>query len=414
MIVLSSSVVAWIVAVLGLSMALAQVLARRREADALARMVRVLERMSGGDTHLVTPELPGRLLPLAKAVNLLADKLRKNQLNEHPERVFDQALVRETPNGLMVVDGRGVIRVANRAARELLPWTAEPVGQRAVDVLPLTPLADVLREAADTREAAERAARVGSRDLLLRGIPLADGGGTLGVILDITSVVSAERVRREFVATVSHELRTPVTSIVGYAESLADEEIPPSARSLLTPLVRNALRLSRLCEDVLALSRLEARSANLPLEPLELLPLTEELIDGFQDRAAGRDITLTVEGDCGVAQVNADAYLAAVQNLVDNALKYTPTGGHVTVRLSRQDHRALVSVADDGPGIDPIHHARLFERFYRVDPGRSRDAGGTGLGLALVKHYGQAMGAEVSMTSAVGEGSTFILSFPAA
>ena len=412
MIVLSSTVVAWIVAVLALSMALAQVLARRREADALARMVRVLERMSGGDTHLVTPELPGRLLPLAKAVNLLADRFRKNQVNDHPERVFDQALVRETPNGLMVVDGRGVIRVVNRAARELLPWTAEPVGQRSVDVLPLTPLADVLREAADTREPAERAARVGTRDLLLRGIPLADGSGTLGVILDITSVVSAERVRREFVATVSHELRTPVTSIVGYAESLADEEIPPSARSLLTPLVRNALRLSRLCEDVLALSRLEARSANLPLEPLELLPLTDELVDGFQDRAAGRDITLTVEGDCGVAQVNADAYLAAVQNLVDNALKYTPTGGHVTVRLSRQDERAVVSVVDDGPGIDPIHHARLFERFYRVDPGRSRDAGGTGLGLALVKHYCQAMGAEVSMTSSVGTGSTFILSFP--
>lgn len=414
MIVLSSSVVAWIVAVLALSIALAQVLARRREADALSRMVRVLERMSGGDTHLVTPELPGRLLPLAKAVNLLADRFRKNQLNEHPERLFDQALVRETPNGLMVVDARGIIRVVNRAARELLPWTAEPVGRRAVDVLLVTPLADVLREAADTREAAERAARVGSRDLLLRGIPLADGGGTLGVILDITSVVSAERVRREFVATVSHELRTPVTSIVGYAESLADEEIPPSARTLLTPLVRNALRLSRLCEDVLALSRLEARSANLPLEPLELLPLTDELVDGFQDRAAGRNITLTVEGDCGVAQVNADAYLAAVQNLVDNALKYTPTGGHVTVRLSRQEDRAVVSVVDDGPGIDPIHHARLFERFYRVDPGRSRDAGGTGLGLALVKHYCQAMGAEVSMTSVVGTGSTFILSFPVA
>ena len=407
--------VAWGVGVAGAAWGAASFSALRRERAALADVTRAAKRLVAGETHVVAPGAPGGPGELAFLVNELGNRVRTEHIRIHPDRVFEQAMLRETPNGLMVVDGRGIIRGVNPAGRNLLDWASEPVGTVASASVPLPDLAAVLREAADSREVRERSTRYGARDLLVRGLPLADGGGTLGVVLDITSVVAAERVRREFVANVSHELRTPVTAIVGYAESLEDENLTPQARALLAPLVRNALRLSRLCEDVLALSVLEARAADFPTENVDIVPLLDEVVDLLRDTAAARKIRLRVDAPGPtMARLNAEAFTASLQNLVDNALKYTPEGGDVQVRVSVEGKNVDVAVVDTGPGIAPEHHSRLFERFYRVDAGRSRDAGGTGLGLALVKHYCRAMGADVSMQSTPGTGSTFTLHLPAA
>ncbi len=394
-----------------LALALWQTL--RRQQQALNAVARVGKLVAGGESHLYAPLMPGVAGELARVINALADVIRNEKLGAHPARAFEQAMVRETPNGLVVVDGAGRIRTMNPAARKLLPWHGDPVGQLAAGVIPVPEFIEVLEEAAGTRAVAERGARAGARELLLRGLPLADGGGTLGVILDITSVRVAERARTDFVANVSHELRTPITTLVGYSESLLDEDLPPHTRPMLEAIARNAKRLHRLADDVLHLSKIEARGADLPTERDVLLPIVEDVVGRLAANATAREIALSVSCAHAVeACINADAFEHALANLVDNAIKYTSSGGHVRVVVTPSGETVDVSVIDDGVGIDPAHHARIFERFYRVDAGRSRDAGGTGLGLALVKHLCLAMGAEIFFTSAPGGGSAFTLRLP--
>lgn len=388
----------------------------RRERRATGDVVRAARRIANGDVHIVAAGGPGAPGELAAAINALGEQVRRARLDAHPERALDRAMLRATPNALMIVDVRGIIRAVSPSARSQLPWRGEPVGAEVAEAAPTLPeLERVLSEVSQSRAVTERAVRHGGRDLLIRGLPLPDGGGTLGVVLDVTSMVAAERVRREFVSNVSHELRTPITAIVGYAETLKEEAVPEEARPQLDALVRNAMRLSRLCDDVLALSQLEARTVDLPLEVEAVMPLVKEVIDRLRERAIARGIALTATGDPEIhATVNVDAFLAAVSNLCDNAVKYTQRGGEVTVLVSREGADVRVEVRDNGPGIDAVHHPRLFERFYRVDADRSRNAGGTGLGLALVKHYCKAMHAQVSVWSAPGQGSRFTLLVPAA
>lgn len=386
----------------------------RRQQRALRAVARAGKEVAKGETHVFAPLMPGVAGDLARVINGLADVIRVDKLGAHPERAFEQAMVRETPNGLVVVDGAGRIRTMNPAARKLLPWRGDPVGQLAAEVVPVPEFMEVLEEAAGTRAVSERGARAGARELLLRGLPLADGGGTMGVILDITSVRVAERARTDFVANVSHELRTPITTLVGYSEALLDEDLPPHTRPMVEAIARNAKRLHRLAEDVLQLSKIEARGADLPTERDVLLPIVEDVVGRLSANATAREITLSVSCSHAMeAMINADAFEHALANLVDNAVKYTPGGGHVRVVVTTSGTFVDVSVVDNGVGIDSAHHARIFERFYRVDAGRSRDAGGTGLGLSLVKHLCIAMGAEVFFTSAPGKGSAFTLRLPA-
>jgi two-component system, OmpR family, phosphate regulon sensor histidine kinase PhoR len=409
----ASLMLAWLLAVLGAGVSIACVTALRRERAALADVTRAARRLLAGDTHVVAPLAPGGPGELARLVNELAQRVRTEHIRIHPDRMFEQAMLRQTPNGLLVVDGRGVIRAVNPAARSLIDWPVEPVGAVAATAVPLPDFVAVLHEASETRQLCERGGHVGDRDVLFRGLPLADGGGTLGVVLDITTSAAAERVRRQFIANVSHEIRTPVTAIVGFAESLDNEALPESARALIAPLVRNALRLNSLCDDVLSLSKLEARVEDFPLETDDVLPLVGEIVGEFATRAAARRIGLALEAVGPVpARFHTEPLRAALQNLLDNALKYTPAGGSVAVRVAAAGSSVEIAVVDTGPGIAAEHHPRLFERFYRVDAGRSRDAGGTGLGLALVKHYCRAMEAEVAMASTVGEGSTFTIRLP--
>lgn len=389
----------------------------RRLADEHARLRQITaaaKRVAAGESHVTLP-VRGEddLSSLAASVNALVEIVRHAQLDQAPDRVFDQAMVRETPNGLLVVDGQGRVRRYNPAFARLVPIEGDPVGKPPIESIPVSELQAVVDEAARTRTTAERPGTVGKRDLLFRGIPLADGQGTMGVVLDITSVREAERARRDFVANVSHELRTPITAIVGFSETLLDEEVPEHVRPMVETIDRNARRLQALVTDVLQLSKIEARREDFPLELEALAPMVHEVADRLAPAAAARGVELTVDVPEGLqAQINAEALEHALANLVDNAIKYTPRGGRVHVYAEGDGDKVNLNVADTGIGIDAVHHARIFERFYRVDAGRSREAGGTGLGLALVKHLCLAMRTDVTFASKPGEGTTFTLKLP--
>ena len=376
--------------------------------ERLSRSVRRYAR--GEDERLATEGAPARMSGLVAALDDLVRALGEEARGMRSELRVEQEMVRQTPNGLILVDDQGRVRMVNPAARVLLPVRGDPTGKTPVETIPVAELQDVIDECRRTGEVAERSVVYGPRDLVIRGLPLEGGRGALGVVLDITSVRAAERARRDFVANVSHELRTPITTILGYAEALFDEELPAVARPMIDAMVRNARRLHALVDDVLHLSRIEARGQDLSCDRQLLAPLVAEVAQrvSTQGEARGTRVTVSCAADVE-ATINADAFVHALGNLVDNAVKYTPDGGLVQVDVSRQGEVVIVTVSDNGPGIDPVHHARLFERFYRVDPGRSRDVGGTGLGLALVKHLCHAMRAEVTVESAVGTGSRFTL-----
>ncbi len=228
-----------------------------------------------------------------------------------------------------------------------------------------------------------------------------------------------EQIRRDFVANVSHELRTPVAAMQGAAETLGARTLAPAEqREFLAVIERHAHRLTHLVAELLSLAELEARRPGAtPAEPVALAELCAEVARTVEPRAASRGSQVSIEVAAGTRVLAHPAGLEQVlENLLDNALKYGRAGGAVTVssRADAGTGRVTLTVADDGPGIAAEHLPRLFERFYRVDPGRPRELGGTGLGLAIVKHLCEAMGATVSVDSSPGQGTRFSVSLPAA
>jgi len=254
------------------------------------------------------------------------------------------------------------------------------------------------------------------RTVLASAQPLKHLAAAAVVVLhDVTSLRRLESLRRDFVANLTHELRTPVTAIRGYAETLVASDVDDATRSeFLQTIQRNAVRIGRLVDDLLILSELDARPRDrLASCRVELAPICELVARTAQPQAdaLGAEVQVDIEPTWAVV-ADAERLEQVIQNLVDNAVKYG--GGTVQVTAARQGERIEVSVADRGAGIAPDHHARLFERFYRVDPGRSREQGGTGLGLAIVKHLTESMGGDVRIDGDYAPGCRFVVSLRAA
>jgi two-component system phosphate regulon sensor histidine kinase PhoR len=234
------------------------------------------------------------------------------------------------------------------------------------------------------------------------------------VLRDLTAERRADRVRRDFIANASHELRTPVTAIRAAAETLLHGgiQLPDQALEFVQMIARHADRLTRLTDDLLDLSKLETGSWKPQVGAIQLAPLADTVLDLFRDRAAEKKIALDADVPPRL-RANADrrALEQILVNLLDNAVKFTPEKGRVALLGDGLGPTVMLSVVDTGPGIEPQHQARIFERFYRADAGRSRELGGTGLGLAIVKHLSQAMGGEVGLESS-GNGSRFWVRLP--
>ncbi len=320
-----------------------------------------------------------------------------------------QTLLDAMSEGVLELDEHARLVRANQAARRILELR-EPKVQ--------TPIEDLVR-GSTLRAAIDDALAVApdpvevtpwDRTLLVRA-KVSTGKGAIVTVQDLTEVRRLERVRTDFVANASHELKTPLTALRGFAETLLDEEPPPEVRrNFVASIARNALRLQRLVEDLLDLSRLESGGWRLEPAHVDLAALARRTwSDTVGDREG--EVTLHVVGE-GTAWADAGAVEQIFANLFSNALRYTDAGGSVTVRLRSGKERLQTAVIDTGSGIPADHLPRIFERFYRVDPARSREDGGTGLGLSIVSHLVRTMGGSVGATSAAGEGTTITFTLP--
>jgi two-component system phosphate regulon sensor histidine kinase PhoR len=242
--------------------------------------------------------------------------------------------------------------------------------------------------------------------------------GAVLTIHDISELRRLERIRREFVANVSHELKTPLTVIQACADTLAEGALddPVAAQKFLGRIDEQSSRLAELINDMLDLGRIEASNEVLELEPVDPEQIIRECASQREGIAAANQISLTIELSTEQFFVDTDAtsLRTLVGNLTDNAIKYTPAGGSVTLELDRTADEAIIRVRDTGIGIEREHINRIFQRFYRVDSARSRASGGSGLGLAICKHLAQQLNGEIDVESVPGTGSTFTLRLPLA
>ena len=362
----------------------------------------------------------------ARAVNRAEEAAEARQRETTEER--DGALqevrtlvsaIEAIDQGIWITDAEGVVLRHNEALRSILGTDQELVGQRPLFLLRRTELHDAVLRAcregvASKVEVSMDAPR--SKTLEVYVAPLAGAsGGSAAVFRDVTERKRLERVRQDFVANVSHELRTPIAAILGYAETLRSGALSDSrhAPQMVEIIHRQSERLGELVSDLLELSRLDAGERPLSAASVSLEMVARQAIEAMEPLAAGKrvSIQLRIPPDL-TARADRKALEQVLLNLLDNAIKYTPEGGTVELSGERVGDRAHLSVRDTGLGIEARHLPRLFERFYRVDRGRSREMGGTGLGLSIVRHLVHGMEGEVRVASQLGVGSTFTVVLP--
>ncbi len=324
------------------------------------------------------------------------------------------------PEPMLVIEG-GRIVVANAAAKALLGQWIEGQDARLAMRNPAT--VERLSRPLGPESGIEQIEVVGighaERRWLMTVAPLADGS-RLVRLADKSEAIAAERMRVDFVANASHELRTPLATVLGFIETLQDEETGGDSdvrQRFLALMHGEGKRMQQLIEDLMSLSRIEAERFNPPRDEVDLLQLMEEVRAGCAQLLRERSNALVVDNRAGSTIVPGDRgqLLQLIRNLIINAVKYGSPGTPVTVSIEDEDGQSVrIGIADRGEGIAPQHLPRLTERFYRVDAGRSRAVGGTGLGLAIVKHIVSRHRGRLDIRSTVGEGTTVLVSLPRA
>ena len=339
------------------------------------------------------------------------------------------AALQATPNGVVLLDAQGRIEWCNQMAASQFGFDAQRDVMQSIGNLVRNPEFTAYFAAEDFSHEVVLEGRFSTPSRPVRISvhlhPYGDGR-TLLLSRDITALEQAEAMRRDFVANVSHEIRTPLTVLTGFVETLQTLPLNAEERSrYLGMMSQQSLRMQSVVQDLLTLSRLEGSP---PPGMAEWMPV-RSLLQRCEEEGRALSALLTqnqsrehvmvfpavdalrAEGE--IAGVPAELQ-SALSNLISNAVRYTPAGGSITVAWQRKDDgSAVFSVQDTGPGIAPEHLPRLTERFYRVDRSRSRETGGTGLGLAIVKHVLQRHGATLEITSTLGQGSLFAVTFPA-
>ncbi len=349
---------------------------------------------------------------LAGSLNRMAEELEAAVGALAAERSRFEAVLESMDEGVIALNARQQLTMINRAALGLLSLSTEHDGSTLAERIPIPTLHELVGRALagqpDRREFETLTSP--PRQILAYASPLRSQQGAVVVMHDVTEIRRLERIRRDFVANVSHELRTPVSIIRLNAETLLDGalERPEVARKFLEAQMRNADRLAALVSDLLEISRIEAGTYEIHPDFIRVAPIVERIVESVQQIAEEKTLKITCEVPAELrAWADVQALEHVLLNLVDNAVKYTPAGGQIKVRARAEGERVRIEVEDNGPGIEPRHRARIFERFYRVDKGRSREVGGTGLGLAIVKHLAESMDGSVGVGPATPQGSIF-------
>jgi two-component system phosphate regulon sensor histidine kinase PhoR len=364
---------------------------------------------------------------LAGAMSRMTADVNRRLQSVTDQRNELEAIFLSMLEGVLAIDGTGrVVGMNDACARMLGVEAARAQGQSIEETFRSPALQRLVGEALQRREPIEGEVVLQDaeeRVLEVRGTPWRNAAGAnAGVVLvlhDVTRLRRLETMRRDFVANVSHELRTPITAIRGAAEVLAEGRVglDATAASFLKIIERQSARLNSVIEDLLRLSGIERRAEGegIVLEEAPLEPVLNGAVQACAARAAEKGIDVAAACPAELqARIDPELLENAVVNLVDNAIRYSESGSVVRVTAAAEPDAIVIAVRDEGCGIDPRHHERIFERFYLVDPARSREAGGTGLGLSIVKHIVQAHGGSVTVESAVGKGSTFRLRLPRA
>jgi len=354
-----------------------------------------------------------------------ASLLEQQQTAESEAEAREFAVCNSMVEGVLLLNAQGRVSFTNHSFNQLLGLQQDIRGRTLLEAFRHEALqqifdrvrreGQVLNQELEFPGADRRWIQINATTLQNR---LAQTQGMIFVCRDLTRLKQLENTRREFVANVSHELRTPLSMIKGYAETLISgaKDDPAVATRFLQTIEKHADRLTYLIEDLLTLSRLESGQVVMNTQELALRPLVEEALADLQLWARDRQASLAnrVPPDLFV-RADADRLQQVLFNLLDNAIRHgRPQGSAEILARPLDDQRVEVSVRDDGPGMPSEALERIFERFYRVDKGRSREQGGTGLGLAIVKHIVQAHGGEVWAESEPGRGATFYFTLPKA
>lgn len=341
------------------------------------------------------------------------EELRQRALEIWTEREQMDLVLSEIREGVLAISPDDVVLLANDRAKEFLTLKDDIVGEEVSQKKFPKPARNVLK-AAMKQEVTEQVWKEGAkperRYFELLGFPMKEHLGALLVIRDITKLRRLERVRKDFIANISHELRTPVTVILMNVETLLDDEMMDlqTQKRFLDAIQRNSVRLSRLLNDLLDLSRIEAGQYALNLQEYPIRPIVEQVCRSLEERFLAKNQKMIIEiEEQSYAFFDRQALEQVLTNFVENAIKYTPNETTILIRNIEKNGCMRIEVEDNGTGIALKHQPRLFERFYRVDKGRSKEAGGTGLGLAIVRHLAETMGGKVGMRSAISGGAIF-------
>lgn len=384
----------------------------------LERVIAFAQRIAEGDLDARLPQNgEDELSSMEAALNQTAERLGQGFAEIESRRQELAAMLDSMQEAVVAITPEGLVRWSN-AVMQQMAGTQIRVGRPLIHSVRDPELLACVRGALDRGEV-----RVGRASSLAPGrifdisaAPL-PSGGALAVLHDVTRIEAAEKSRREFIANVSHELRTPLTSIQGYVETLVEdpETNPETTREFLGVILKNATRMNRLTEDLLALAGVESPNYKLSLQPAKASALVQDSIEALGGMVVDSGIALESGGaPDALVMADPDAMNQVFGNLIENAMKYGKTGKKIRVGAKALESEVEFSVQDFGPGIASEHLERIFERFYRIDKARSRESGGTGLGLAIVKHIVEAHGGRIWAESELGRGASFHFTLPLA
>ena len=393
--------------------------ASRRFSEPVAELTRAASAVAAGDFARDLPTAGGEEVQLlGAAMQRMKGALNQAVQRAESERRLTAMVFERLPDGLVVVDAKLRVLEANGRFADMTGIPA-PAGRGIWEVLRERPLHDCFEATVHTGEHTEKTVRLPDDrvwQIAVAPLPDAHRAAAVGVLRDVTRIERTEAMRRTFVADVSHELRTPIASIAAAAETLADSE-PDRAESaeLLGLIRRQSDRMRELIDDLMDLAQIESGAVPLVREAIPLRELLAEVAEDLEPAARDLGVSVRVQGDEAITAMGDRRRVGQLaRNLLDNAIKFSPRGAPVVVRVFQQGGRTGFSVEDLGPGIPKSERDKIFQRFYQVDRSRSKMRPGSGLGLAIVKHIAQLHGAIVDVEGEAGEGSTFRVSFPAA
>jgi len=399
------------------------VLISRSFSERIERLTAFSQRVAEGDFRPQASDGTGDALDrLSHSLNQTSARLDLTIRTLTEERNLSSAILGSMVEGVLVVNGSERVVFANQSFAEILDLKVPPqAGSGLVEVVRQTELIEAARKVLLGEPRVESEIVTGTLRqhffaATVASVRAAETNGAVMVLHDITDLRKLERVRRDFVANVSHEFRTPLTAIQGFAETLLAGAMndPQNRERFLGIIVEHSRRLARLTEDLLMLSKMDADRLELEMRRIPVGPFVESCIETSMPRAIEKDLKLLVNLADRVPDIAGDRrrLTEVLQNLLDNAIQYTPAGGQIMVSAGPRTGEVVFTVSDTGIGIPQADQPRIFERFYRVDVARSREVGGTGLGLSIAKHLVETHGGRIWVESEVGRGSQFHFSVP--